>query len=118
MDFFEEYYLLFDSVDTLLGSPFAKKKMLVPLLIRSKFVAHADQWSCIFSDYVDKIPNRKVLLDHIFVSAKLEKFVTHASIGHDIIAKYAAQLECRTDAELYMRQCRLSDHRPVFMDFL
>ena len=55
MDFFEEYYLLFDSVDALLGSPFYHKKMLRPLLIRHAFVKEEQQWTAMFDDYVDGV---------------------------------------------------------------
>jgi hypothetical protein len=116
LDFFEEYFLLFDSVDVLLGSAFSKTRMLEPLLIRHKYVAQQNQWSCIFSDYVDKIDNKKILLDHIFVSAALCKVVTHAGIAHDVYDRHSPEHEA-SSLPPYSRQYRLSDHRPVFADF-
>ena len=56
-----------------MGSPFGKKKMLRPLLILHKYVPLADQWSAVFDDYVDNIKQKKVLLDHAFVSARMYK---------------------------------------------
>ena len=60
-DFFEEYYLLFDSVDALLGSPFSGKKILQPLLIRERFLSLHDQWTYSCFDYVDNV-SRNVIL--------------------------------------------------------
>ena len=60
-DFFEERYLLFDSIDALLGSPFSGKKLLQPLLIHQKFISKKDQWTYTCYDYVDDV-DRNVLL--------------------------------------------------------
>jgi hypothetical protein len=46
-------------------------------------------YTCIFEDYVDKIPSRKTLIDHILVSNALSNNrVLHAGVGHDIFMRY------------------------------
>ncbi len=82
MDFFEEFYLLFDSVDALLGTPFSKTKCLESMLIRSKFISKPNQWSCEFDDYVDNVKGKRVLLDHIFVSLNLFNSAKQATVFH------------------------------------
>lgn len=114
MDFFEEYYMLFDSVDALMGNYFHKKTMLYPILNQNHFVAPADQYSCIFDDYIDNIKGKKVMLDHIFVSEILQSITIQAAFAHNVWKKYAVG-----DIEngYHPRQEYLSDHRPVFADF-
>lgn len=106
-DFFEEYYLLFDTIDRLLGSPFQKNKLLRPLLIRHRLLAPQDQWSASFYDYVDDIKDKHVLLDHIFVSDALNDVMRQATVAHELFEKHNANGNPRF----------LSDHRPVFADF-
>lgn len=64
MDFFEEYYVLFDSVELLLGSPFSMKRLLHPILL--DLVSPDWLYSCVFDDYVDKIKDKKVLIFQFF----------------------------------------------------
>ena len=109
MDFFEEFYLLFDSVDVLMGNSFRRDAMLFPVLNQDEFVAKKDQFSCIFDDYVDQVNNQKAMLDHIFVNEPLRGVTIQAAFAHELWAKYGA--ECTK------RQEYLSDHRPVFADF-
>lgn len=58
MDFFEEYFLLFDSVDALMGSPFKFKKLLRAVLIELCTTRHP--YSCVFDDYIDEVKGKKV----------------------------------------------------------
>eukprot|EP00019_Armaparvus_languidus_P010427 CAMPEP_0168581918 /NCGR_PEP_ID=MMETSP0420-20121227/1686_1 /TAXON_ID=498008 /ORGANISM="Pessonella sp." /LENGTH=536 /DNA_ID=CAMNT_0008616333 /DNA_START=498 /DNA_END=2108 /DNA_ORIENTATION=- len=113
-DMVETLFLLFNSVDLVLGSPFYNSKLLNALLIRKTYVPRAWMWSCIFDDYVDDIPGKKVLIDHICVSNALKDRVLNAGIAHDIFLD-----ACQQGANLVhaSRQQRPSDHRPVYTDF-
>lgn len=99
-DFFARYYLLFDVVDVLLGSPFDKRKKLYSVLISHEMVKPEEQWSTCFRDVIDKRIKR-LLVDHIFVN-KVLKYdkVAHAGIAHDVFGQNG----------------RPSDHTPVYMD--
>mgnify|MGYP003644601660 CR=1 FL=1 len=93
-----------------MGSPFQFKTMLSPLLIDANYVDPCDQWTCVFEDFVDNIPQRKVLLDHIFVSHSLSHRVRGAMIAHELFARYSkGGLD---------RDAHPSDHRPVYADVL
>jgi exonuclease III len=70
------------------------------------------QWSCIFDDYVDEIKDKHVLLDHICVSSEVKKLVTACGIAHDVFDD-----ELDGAAHDAPRGERLSDHRPVYVDF-
>jgi hypothetical protein len=111
MDFFEEYYLLFDSVNALLGNYFRNATMLFPLLTQPQFISPADQYTCIFKDYVDNIPAKHVLLDNIFVSTACLPCCFQATVAHEIWEKYSST------STYCDRQNYVSDHRPVFADF-
>lgn len=111
LDFFEEYYLLFDSVDVLMGNSFHREAMLFPLLNQNFFVSPQDQYSCVFNDYVDDIPGKKVMLDHIFVSESLQKVTIQATFAHELWDRYAAREDGYSPRDEY-----LSDHRPAFVD--
>ena len=41
-----------NSVQSLLGSPFTSKRMLLPILTKKKFVSPDMQYSCVFYDFV------------------------------------------------------------------
>jgi len=112
MDFFEEYYLLFDSVDVLMGNSFHRNTMLHPVLNQKHFVAPEDQYSCVFTDYVDNIKEKKVMLDHIFISDVLLKATIQATFPHLLWEKYATGVDGYRPRQEY-----LSDHRPCFADF-
>jgi hypothetical protein len=53
-------------------------------------------WTCQFDDYVDDIPGKKVLIDHICVSNAMKDRVTHAGIAHDVFLD-----ACETGAVQY-----------------
>jgi len=110
MDFFEEFYLLFDSVDALLGSPSKQQRMLHSQIVKTKFVKEDQQWSIQFDDYIDDIKDRKLLLDHVFVSDALDGKVKNANVSHDVFAKF-----CDHNWKANRGQ-RPSDHKPVYID--
>jgi hypothetical protein len=48
-------------------------------------------YTCIFEDYVDNIPSRKTLIDHILVSSSLSNNrVVHAGVAHDIFMRHTS----------------------------
>jgi hypothetical protein len=66
--------------------------MLVPLLIRHRFVSHRDQWTVEFDDYVDGIDKKRVLIDHIFVSEALSRKTVQASVLHRLYEQHNKKL--------------------------
>ncbi|MDP2439286.1 MAG: hypothetical protein Q8P67_26355 [archaeon] len=106
-DYFEEFYLLFDSVSALLGSPFSSERLLHPLLTKSKFMDTQKQFTAIFDDFVDGVKNKPCLLDHIFVSDPLLPRIKTAMILHELFERYSSGSG---------RSRRPSDHRPVMFD--
>ena len=97
--FFERYYLLFDSCDVLLGSPFERNKKLYAPMINGNFIDREDLWSAVFKDFLDGRVKR-VLVDHIFVNRSLKNKVRWTGIAHDI----------------FQKNQKPSDHVPVYMD--
>lgn len=97
--FFERYYLLFDSVDVLLGSPFEKTKKLYAPLISNHYVQPKDLWTAVFKDFLDG-QIKRVMVDHIFVSRALKNDVCSGGIAHDV----------------HKRNSSPSDHCPVYLD--
>lgn len=124
MDFFEEFYLLFDSAAALLGSPFHYKQLLYAVLFEevspdkgihnfhfllffSQFIA----FSVEFYDFIDQIHKKKVLLDHIFVNSSLKSIINSLGVAHEIYEAHCVG----TDS--YNNKIGASDHRPVYCDF-
>ena len=102
--FFETFYGLINVLDALLGSDFYGTKTLHHLIKLSETM-----FSCEFDDYVDR-RLKKVLLDHVFVSKNTKNTVINATIAHDVYQQYLKN--GGRD-----RQDRISDHRPVVVDF-
>lgn len=69
MDFFEEYYLLFDSAAALLGSPFHYKQLLYSVLIEE--VPPEEAFTVIFNDFVDEVTN-STPLNHVPTPLSIE----------------------------------------------
>jgi hypothetical protein len=107
-DLFEEFYLLSDAISALLGSPFKANQMLHPVLSERRFVDDDDLWSIEFDDYIDDVPSKRVMLDHIFVSSAIRCCVTNAFVAHATYEKHSSGRA---------RNERPSDHRPVVLDF-
>ena len=108
IDYFERKYLTHNVVDILLGSTFYPERLFSHAFLTR--VAPADRFTAIFDDFVDNINNRQVLLDHILVSPALESAITNAGVNH---TEYMAHTTNPTGT----RQERVSDHRPVFIEF-
>lgn len=109
-DVFEQLFLLVNPCDLVMGSPFARHKLLQAVLIRKSFVPADWQYSAVFDDYVDK-REKKVLLDHIMLSNDLAPAAVAAGVAHDIFQA------CVVDGvDPRSRQARISDHMPVFCD--
>jgi hypothetical protein len=47
-------------------------------------------YTCVFEDYVDNIPQRKTLLDHILVTPEVAKMALQAGVSHDIFCRYSS----------------------------
>ena len=62
-------------------------------------------YTAIFDDYVDNVPNRKILLDRMLASPSLNPFVTTCNVEYD---KFDALVE-----DPNRRDGRPTDHRPV-----
>jgi exonuclease III len=87
------------------------RKLLQALLIRRRYVPVKWQWSAEFNDYVDKVDNKRVLLDHIMLSNDLVEHAVCAGIAHDVYRAAAT-----TSGNPLSRQNRVSDHVPVYCD--
>ncbi|EDQ90319.1 uncharacterized protein MONBRDRAFT_32048 [Monosiga brevicollis MX1] len=111
MDFFERFYLMTSGLDALMGSPFNHNKMLQALLIRSRFVSPASMYTAIFDDYVDGVPSKRVLIDHICVSRALFQTTRRAGVAHELFEQFS-------DARLEGRARHPSDHRPIWADLI
>lgn len=105
-DFFEERYLTHNVTDILLGSTYHPE-----LLFKHTFLTNTPsdkRFTAIFDDFIDDIPNRKLVLDHIIVSPSLAD-QSQGKIAHD-------QYNAAIDETASRRQKYPSDHRPVFVD--
>lgn len=69
----------------------------------------ANRYTAIFDDYVSKIQNRPLLLDHILVSPALEPRTTNGAICHQ-------EYDPQVDPNDATRQGRPSDHRPMLVE--
>jgi len=106
-DYFERYYLTHNVTDIILGSTFQPE-----LLFKHSFINRVPKekrYTAIFDDFIDEIPSRLLLLDHIVVSPVLSDKIVNSEIAHN--AFNAAIDESATSRQKYP-----SDHRPVFVD--
>ena len=107
-DYFERHYLTHNLVAALGGNAFVPQ-----LMFRHGFidkVRKEDNYTAIFDDFVDEIPNRKILLDHILVSPGLYWNLENGVIEH---VAYEAEIDTGATA----RQRLPSDHRPQSITF-
>jgi hypothetical protein len=109
-DYFSENYLSSSCTDALLGSTYNPETLFSHAHLRH-VADKARLWTAIHHDFIDLVPDRRLLLDHILISPSLEKKVIKADIAHEI---YNA--ECAGDP-LESRLNRPSDHRPVYVTF-
>ena len=107
-DYFEKYYLTHNVTDILLGSTYYPD-----LLFNHGFlnrIPKDKRYTAIFDDFIDEIPNRKILLDHIIVSPALLSKIQDSGIAHEAF-------ENAIDESASGRQKHPSDHRPIFVVF-
>ena len=106
-DYFEQRYLAHNVTDILLGSTFYPASIFRHAFLERVDVAH--RYTAIFDDYVDGIPNRPILLDHIVVSPALGAALQDGGVAHN-------EFEAQIDNGAGGRQELPSDHRPVWME--
>ncbi len=115
LDYFERRYLTHDVAGIIAGSPFRPRFML-----RHAFVdleQGARNFTAVFDDFVDNVKGRKVLLDHILVSAGLfwdDKCQRNAR-GRIEHAVFDSQIDSSKPTR--SRQHLPSDHRPQSVTF-
>ncbi len=107
IDYFETRYLTHNVTDILLGSTYYPDWLFRHALIPN--VSEDKRFTAIFDDFVDNIPNRKLLLDHFLVSPALAARVTHAAVAHEAY-------DAGTDDQAEGRQKYVSDHRPILIE--
>jgi hypothetical protein len=107
IDYFEKRYLTHNVTDILLGSTYYPD-----LLFKHAFlerVPEQQRYTAIFDDFIDDIPGRPLLLDHILVSPALSPRIEDSGIAHQ-------EYNAGTDSSASGRQKYVSDHRPVYAD--
>ena len=106
-DHFERLYLTHSVVDLVFGSVLLPEGRLTHTLIQPGQPRPA---SAFFDDFVDNIPNKPLLLDHIGLSPALSRWLDSARITN---AEFDAEAEPGAQRE---RERLPSDHRPVFAE--
>jgi exonuclease III len=107
IDYFEKRYLTHNVTDILLGSTYYPG-----LLFKHSFlerVPEHQRYTAIFDDFIDDIPGRHLLLDHILISPALSSRVKDSGIAHQ-------EYDAGTDPNASGRQKYVSDHRPIYAD--
>jgi len=100
-------YLTHNVTDILLGSTYYPN-----LLFKHAFlerVPEHQRYTAIFDDFIDDIPGRHVLLNHILISPALSSRIEDSGIAHQ-------EYNAGTDNNASGRQKYVSDHRPVYID--
>lgn len=110
LEFFERLYLTHNVAGLIAGSAYVPQTMLRHAFVDQ--VKKEDNYTAVFNDFVSGISNRKVLLDHIFVSPKLYwkadgSTAVEGSICH---TEWAASED--TNEAPRSRGRFASDHRP------
>jgi len=101
-EFFENYMLGMDITSELLGNPYYPETIFKhPLDLN-------DDFSAIFNDFVEGIPEKKVLLDRILVSPSLYPSVVGCNVEYQ---KYDSLVENE-----HRRDGRPTDHRPITLN--
>lgn len=110
LDYFERSYLTHNVAGLIAGSPFHPRRML-----RHAFIDQMDKeqnFTAIFDDFIDEIDNRKILLDHIFVSPSLFWDASGARSAGGAIEHAVFDAQIDAGAPQDSRQRLPSDHRP------
>lgn len=108
-DYFERLYLSHNLVAAVAGNPFAPRRMF-----RHGFADRmpmADNYTAVFNDFIDEIPNRRVLLDHILVSPGLYWNFNNGVIDHQA---FQAGVDMTKPGH---REQLPSDHRPQWVSY-
>lgn len=106
-DYFERNYLVHNVSDIILGSTFYPQFQFVHSFLNNLPIEQL--YTAVFDDFVDEIPNRKILLDHIVVSPGLKDQITDSGIEHTI---YEQLIDPNATTE---REKAPSDHRPIYL---
>jgi len=109
LDYFEKRYLAHSVTDIILGSAYQPEWMFS----HAQHDVPADKrYTAVFDDFVENVPGKKLLLDHIMLSPGLS-----AHSGLRKVAKsgtvHHAEYEAQVSAGGAKREDRPSDHRPV-----
>ncbi len=110
--YFARNYLTHNVIDILVGSALAPEQTFRHA---QHDVAAADRWTAEFNDFVEGVPDRKLLLDHIILSPGLQtgagpRYVAGSGRVHQ--AEYDAQVS----GSGAKRDQRPTDHRPVSVE--
>ena len=108
-EYFEQFYLLHNVTDVILGSAYNPSLMFTHAFINK--IPEDKRYTAIFDDFVEGIQNKKILLDHIAVSPALSDKINNSGINH---TEYEAAID--NTAGISERQKYPSDHRPVFVE--
>ncbi len=109
VDFFEQHYLIHNVVAVVSGNPFNPRQMLRHAFIDRELKER--NFTARFDDFIDKITDRPLLLDHILVSPSLYwSALRNARIEHDAF-------EAELDPTKGGRDAHPSDHRPQSASF-
>lgn len=103
-DFFERHYLTHGVADMISGSVYYPARNYDHCAIG--VVDDGDAWTAEFDDFVDNIPGRRILLDHVMVSPGTT--FENARVAHDEFM--AGEDPTRPAGD---RDRHVSDHRPV-----
>jgi hypothetical protein len=108
VDFFETRYLIHNVVSVVSGNPFDPRRMLRHAFIDRELKER--NFTSRFDDFIDGIPDRPLLLDHILLSPSLYwGALRNARIEH-------GAFEAAVTADATERMRRPSDHRPQSAD--
>ena len=107
IDYFEKRYLTHNVTDILLGTAYRPERIFAHAFLTA--IPENQRYTAIFDDYVDDIPNRRILLDHVLVSPALRNDISASGVAH-------AEYEAAIDHSASRRQRYPSDHRPVYVD--
>lgn len=109
-DYFERHYLTHNVAGMIAGSPFAPRRMLRHAFI--DVMEKEKNYTVVFDDFIDEIRNRKILLDHIFVSPSLYWGADGAVSAEGTVEHAVFEAGIDAGAPAGSRQRMPSDHRP------
>lgn len=109
IDYFERHYLTHGVADILLGSTYYPERQFTHALVTS--APTSQLYTAVFNDFIDGIPNRPLLLDHILISPSLNARYSNARIAHSEFNNQE-----NTSRPVGGRDRLPSDHRPVLVD--